>query len=328
VTNPDEPVAEQPAESLDAPEGGGVEVAWPPGQPDLPPSDDAASPNDGSLGLGGYGAATEQRVAQVVDTCLRYGRSSIIALAGVPGTGKSYIGRIAAQRLANDPLRVREIQFHPSTTYEEFVEGLRIDPSGAITVMPGLFSEWNDMALDDPNLLWVLLIEELTRANISAVLGELMTFVEDRSRPFTAIYSRRPITVAPNLIILATYNPTDRSALEIDSALLRRLRVLQFGPDEGQLAEMMSSVGMPDVVTGRLQGVFSAARERHPEDYEYNMPFGHGIFAEVRSEQPDLHELWESRIRHMLVRPLLQPHPFYDVIRDAYPWRAQDFSVQ
>lgn len=92
--------------------------------------------------------------------------------------------------------------------------------------MPGLFTEWNDLALDDPSLTWVLLIEELTRANISAVLGELMTFVEDRSRPFTTVYSRRPIKVAENLILLSTYNPTDRSALEVDSALLRRLRVL------------------------------------------------------------------------------------------------------
>lgn len=60
-----------------------------------------------------YGQATEKRIDDVVATCERYGASSIIALAGVPGTGKSYIARIAAQRLAGDPLRVREIQFHP-----------------------------------------------------------------------------------------------------------------------------------------------------------------------------------------------------------------------
>lgn len=323
MTEADQPTAgDRPV----ATSSGGVEVAWPAGTPDFSAvgADDAAQEANG---VSRYGEATEKRIAQVVNACLRYGGSSIVALAGVPGTGKSYIGRIAAQRLAEDPLRVREIQFHPSTTYEEFVEGLRIDSSGAITVMPGLFSEWNDMALDDPSLRWVLLIEELTRANISSVLGELMTFVEDRSRPFTSIYSRRPISVAPNLVILATYNPTDRSALEVDSALLRRLRVLQFSPDEEQLAEMMSAIGMSDAVTTRLQGIFAAARERHAEDYEFNMPFGHGIFAEVRNEQPDLYELWESRIRHMLARPLVPPHPFFDVIRDAYPWRSQDFST-
>lgn len=325
MTSPDEPAVSTPSDhDLNEPAVPSVDRGWPTSVQDL----ELGAGSAAVAAQSSYGNATEQRVSQVIDTCLRYGRTSIIALAGVPGTGKSYVGRIAAQRLAGDPLRVREIQFHPSTTYEEFIEGLRIDSTGAITVMPGLFSEWNDMALDDPNLQWVLLIEELTRANISAVLGELMTFVEDRTRPFTAIYSRRPITVASNLTILATYNPTDRSALEVDSALLRRLRVLQFGPDEGQLTEMMTSVGLADPVIERLQGVFTAARERHPDDYEFNMPFGHGIFAEVRNEQPDLYELWESRIRHMLVRPLVQPHPFYDVIRDAYPWRTEGFSVQ
>jgi AAA domain (dynein-related subfamily) len=274
-----------------------------------------------------YGVATERRIEDVVATCKRYGSSSIVALAGAPGTGKSYIARIAAQRVAGDPLRVREIQFHPSTTYEEFVEGLRIDSSGAITVMPGLFTEWNDLALDDPSLTWVLLIEELTRANISAVLGELMTFIEDRSRPFTTIYRRRPIKVASNLILLSTYNPTDRSALEVDSALLRRLRVLEFLPDEAQLAEMLLQNGFPRPVIERLQLMFTGIQDSHRDDYAYMMPFGHGIFAEVRNERPDLYQLWEARIRYMLKRPLVPPHPYFDLIRAAYPWTDPDFTT-
>lgn len=274
-----------------------------------------------------YGAATESKIKEVMDTCTRYGESSIIALSGVPGTGKSYVGRIAAQRLAGDPLRVREIQFHQSTTYEEFVEGLRIDSSGAITVAPGLFLEWNDYATDDPSLSlsWVLLVEELTRANISAVLGELMTFLEDRSRPFTTTYSRRPVKVARNIILLGTYNPTDRSALEIDAALLRRMRVIEFPPDEGQLQDMLSGT-LPQKVIERIKLLFETVKEKHPAEYEYQMPFGHGIFAEIRQEMPDLNQLWEERIRYILRRPLVQPHPFYDTIRAAYPWTSPDFS--
>jgi 5-methylcytosine-specific restriction protein B len=287
---------------------------------------DAALADSQTNTLRRYGAATERKIRTVVDTCIRYGSTSIISLAGVPGTGKSYIGRIAAQRLAGDPTRVREIQFHPSSTYDEFVEGLRIDPSGAISVQPGLFLEWNDYALDDDSLTWVLLIEELTRANISAVLGELMTFIEDRSRPFTAVYSRRPVKVAPNLILLSTYNPTDRSALEVDNALLRRLRVLQFPPDVEQLEDMLRTKKLSAPAAAKLRALFETTRERHRADYEYQMPFGHGIFAEVRQEHPDLHELWEERIRHILRRPLVQPHPFHDTIRRAYPWTDPDYT--
>jgi AAA domain (dynein-related subfamily) len=292
----------------------------------LPEGSPTSNPTDsGGTANHHYGAATEAKIDEVIKTCTRYGASSIIALSGVPGTGKSYVGRIAAQRLAGEPLRVREIQFHQSTTYEEFVEGLRIDSTGAITVAPGLFLEWNDYALDDPSLTWVLLIEELTRANISAVLGELMTFLEDRTRPFTTVYKKRPVRVAPNLILLSTYNPTDRSALEVDSALLRRLRVIQFPPDEGQLEDMLAATIPPQVIT-RIKVLFQIVKAKHDAEYEYQMPFGHGIFAEVRQERPDLYQLWEERIRHMLRRPLVQPHPFYDTIRAAYPWTAPDYS--
>src|SRR5579862_5124145 len=152
------------------------------------------------------GEATEQKIAQVMAACERYGSRAIIALAGVPGTGKSFIASIAAQRFAHEPLLVREIQFHQSFAYEEFIEGMRIDSGGAVNVFPGIFLDWNRCALDDPNQRYVLLIEELTRANISAVLGELMTYLEYRDRPFVSVYSRQPVYVAPNLTILATYN--------------------------------------------------------------------------------------------------------------------------
>ena len=88
-----------------------------------------------------YGPATEKKIAEVLDACKRSGHSSIIALAGVPGTGKSYVASIAAQRLTDEPLRVREIQFHQSFSYEEFIEGMRIDTSGAVGQTWRVFSD-------------------------------------------------------------------------------------------------------------------------------------------------------------------------------------------
>lgn len=291
-------------------------------------TDESAAPKEGPGSRKDYGSATEAKISEVTDACERHGQRSIIALEGVPGTGKSFMASIAAQRLAGKPELVREVQFHQSFTYEEFVEGMRIDDSGGVDVWPGVFLEWNETALADPDHKYVLLVEELSRANISAVLGELMTYLEYRDRPFLTIYSRRPVKVAKNLVLIATYNPVDQSAIEIDKALLRRMRVIRFPPSEEQLAEMLAGNGLSSDVIDRLQELFRRCRTEHPDTFDQEMPFGHGIFADVQQENPDLHQLWKERIRYLLRPPLKQPHPYTDIIEDAYPWRDSDFTVE
>ena len=266
-----------------------------------------------------YGEATERKIAEVVRACERYGSESIIALSGVPGTGKSFIASIAAQRFTSEPLMVREIQFHQSFSYEEFIEGLRIDGASGVNVVPGVFQKWNEQALQDDDNKYVLLVEELTRANLSAVLGELMTYLEHRDRAFLAVYSRKLVRVAKNLVMLATYNPADRTALDLDAAFIRRLRIVQFPPDMEQLTEMLAG-RLPPKVVGQLKTIFQRCQELFPLEYEHLMPFGHGVFSDVETV-PDLHHLWAERIRHLLYRPLVEPHPFAEVIKAAYPWQ-------
>ncbi|MEK6251655.1 MAG: AAA family ATPase [Actinomycetota bacterium] len=271
--------------------------------------------------------ATQAKMDQVVTAADKYGDVSMIALAGVPGTGKSHVALLAAQAIADDPLMVRETQFHPAVTYDTFVEGMRIDETGASVFRDGVFLEWNDRALADSNHRYVLLIEELTRANVAAVLGDLMTYLEYRDRYFMALYSGRPVRVASNLVLIATFNPTDRTALDLDAALLRRLRVIPFPPDTGQLGEMLSGSNLSEAALRNLRGLFEACQSEFPEDFESMMPFGHGIFSQVTEEQPDLHELWNERIVRLLKRPLLEPHPFTEVITSNYPWTDPDYSA-
>lgn len=272
-----------------------------------------------------YGTETEKAISRVIDACRAYGSSSIIALAGVPGTGKSFTAEIAAQRFTEEPTLVREIQFHPSYTYEEFVEGMRIDSQGAVEALPGVFTEWNERALDDPKRRYVLLIEELTRANVAAVLGELMTYIEHRQRPFLTMYSRRSLAVAKNLTVLATYNPTDKSAIDLDAALLRRLRVIDFYPSIRQLAEMLASKVPPEVIAA-ISNLFERCQQEFSDDYYTLMPFGHGVFSEVKSEA-DLSDLWHQRLVKFVRRPIHGPHPFAETIEAHYPWKEPMYRV-
>ena len=268
-----------------------------------------------------YGAATEAKIAEVVSACTRYGGDSIIALSGVPGTGKSFVAGVAAQRLATTPLMVREIQFHPTFSYEEFIEGYRASAQGGFRIEKGLFLEWNDQAIEDKDNNYVLLIEELTRANLPAVLGELMTYIEHRGRTFTSLYSRRPVKIAERLIILATFNPRDRSALELDDAIVRRLRIIPCPPDTGQLAEMPKLQGLSKSIIAQMKKIFDVCQDKFRDEYSSLMPFGHGIFADIRADRPDLGDLWRQRIEPLLKPPGRQPHPFYELIADHYPWK-------
>lgn len=274
-----------------------------------------------------YGAATENAIQQVVDACEQHGSRSIVALSGVPGTGKSFIASIAAQRFSDEPLLVREIQFHQSFSYEEFIEGLRIDDKSGVNAVPGVFLDWNQKALDDPERRYVLLVEEFTRANLAAVLGELMTYLEHRNRPFTSVYSRKAVFIAKNLTILATFNPTDRSAIDLDAALIRRLRIIRFSPSPEQLNEMLAGRSLSDAVITKLQNLFVECKKRFPNEYEHLMPFGHGLFADIQREQPDLFSLWHQRIQHLLWRPLIEPHAFAETIQQLYPWSREDFAI-
>lgn len=264
------------------------------------------------------------QVERVVRALAKHGQRAIVALAGVPGTSKSHAARIAARAFASQGC-LREIQFSPGYTYEEFMEGPRYQTNMQVRVVPGAFLELNEQAIEHPERQYVFLIEELTRADLPRVLGELLTYVEYRDEEdlFTTMYRRDERTrIAPNVAILATFNPTDRSAVNVDAALLRRLRVLDFPPSMELLRELLADNGVDPQVIAKLVAMFDACREATgPDRFDEVMPFGHAVFAAVEDE-PDLHELWHEELKRMLMRPHAPRHELYDTIVEHYPWHA------
>lgn len=274
-----------------------------------------------------FGAEASAKIAEISRACATYGSSSIVALSGVAGTGKTFLGLAAAQQHARHPLFVKQIQFHQSYSYEDFIEGIRPNSRGGFEPRAGLFLDWNDAALVDPGNQYVLLIEEFTRANIQAVIGELMTFLEHRDRLFETPITGRRVKVAKNLTIMATLNPRDRTAIELDDALIRRLRIIECAPSTQQLTEMLQrsipgGSSSPEylAIQPQLVSLFEECKRRHPETFAHQMPFGHGMFSGV-SCQADLRALWSERLTYLLARPLTPTHPFYKDILELYPWR-------
>jgi 5-methylcytosine-specific restriction protein B len=261
-------------------------------------------------------------VERVLTALEEHSRHAIVALAGVPGTSKSYTARIAARTFASEGC-LREIQFSPGYTYEEFIEGPRYGENMKVQIEPGAFLELNRRALEDHGHQYVLLIEELTRADVPRVFGELLTYVEyrDEEDAFTTMYRRdRTVRIAPNIAILATYNPADRSAVNVDAALVRRMRVLDFPPSVELLEEILSENGLDTAVISRLRTMFEACREMAGDErFDESMPFGHAVFAKVGVEE-DLHTLWQEQLKRILIRPHTPRNEFYDTIVEHYPW--------
>mgnify|MGYP000994560024 CR=1 FL=1 len=131
------------------------------------------------------------------------------------------------------------IQFHPAYSYEDFVRGIvaDTDDNGNISyrVENKILADFAETAKDSPNDNFVLIIDEINRANLSAVLGELIYALEYRNEAISSMYeynNDKNITLPKNLFIIGTMNTADRSVGHIDYAIRRRFAFIDILPNE------------------------------------------------------------------------------------------------
>jgi hypothetical protein len=185
-------------------------------------------------------------------------------LYGPPGTGKTFVAERMARFLAGEKGERLTVQFHPSYSYEDFLEGLRpVTEDGKMRyeVRPGTFALLCERARVDPDHTYVLVIDEINRTDLGSVLGELMLLLEYRGKVVELPYSHRRFSVPRNLVVLATMNTADRSLALVDFALRRRFHAIQLLPSrevlEGWLLAERSdrtqlTVRFFDLVQGRV----------------------------------------------------------------------------
>jgi AAA domain (dynein-related subfamily) len=158
-------------------------------------------------------------------------RKRNLILQGAPGTGKTFIARRLAYLLMEqqDAGRVQMVQFHQSSSYEDFIQGIRPDGVG-FSVKPGVFYEFCRRAMQRPKEEpHVFIIDEINRGNLSKVFGELLMLIEpDKRGPEFAMrlsYSQQDedrFFVPENVYLIGTMNTADRSLSLVDYALRRR----------------------------------------------------------------------------------------------------------
>lgn len=160
-----------------------------------------------------------------------------LVLYGPPGTGKTYLALKLAEFLGGGPEQVKLVQFHPSYAYEDFFEGFRPqeDPETrevAFRLVAGPLRELADLASREGNrhIPHFLLIDEINRANLAKVFGELYFLLEYRNRSVRLTYSGDDFALPPNLFVIGTMNTADRSIALVDAAMRRRFAFVELSP--------------------------------------------------------------------------------------------------
>ncbi|MFI2301201.1 DUF4357 domain-containing protein [Actinacidiphila glaucinigra] len=160
-----------------------------------------------------------------------------LVLYGPPGTGKTYLALELAQFLGGGPEQVKLVQFHPSYAYEDFFEGFRPreDPETRkvdFRLTAGPLRELADLASREGNghIPHFLIIDEINRAHLAKVFGELYFLLEYRNKSVRLTYSGDDFALPPNLFVIGTMNTADRSIALVDAAMRRRFAFVELSP--------------------------------------------------------------------------------------------------
>ncbi|MCT7351013.1 DUF4357 domain-containing protein [Streptomyces sp. 15-116A] len=160
-----------------------------------------------------------------------------LVLYGPPGTGKTYLALKLAEFLGGGPEQVKLVQFHPSYAYEDFFEGFRPqeDPDTRkvdFRLTAGPLRELADLASREGSrhIPHFLIIDEINRANLAKVFGELYFLLEYRNKSVRLTYSGDDFALPPNLFVIGTMNTADRSIALVDTAMRRRFAFVELSP--------------------------------------------------------------------------------------------------
>lgn len=258
----------------------------------------SARPNDESRGFlsGSVEIDSDERpVIEIIEALEDY---SGVILSGAPGTSKSYYARRAANLITkHDDRRVAFVQFHPSYQFEDFVQGYRPNPEGGGFVLrDGIFLDMCEKAgADQEKLPYVLVIDELSRGDSQRIFGEALTYIEKSKRGLSfTLPSGKTTEVPENLYLIATMNPVDRGADDVDLAFGRRFGTIVMDPSPETLRARFNELGTPERVSGKIVDWFIKTNAKCAE---LELPgLGHAFFWDA-GDLKTIERRWRLQIK-------------------------------
>ena len=242
-------------------------------------------------------------------------RKGQAVLYGPPGTGKTFIAqKLAAHLIGGGDGFAELVQFHPAYAYEDFMQGIRPELRDGLltyTMKPGRFLDFCRQAAQRDGIC-VLIIDEINRANLSRVFGELMYLLEYRGEA-VPLAGGGSLRIPPNVRLLGTMNTADRSIALVDHALRRRFAFIRLHPNFEALRRyhQRHKTGFP---VEALVGVLTRLNQ-HIDDPHYEIGITFFLRETLAADLPDI---WR-----MEIEPYLEEYFFNQPGKlDEFRWAA------
>lgn len=253
-----------------------------------------------------------------------------VILYGPPGTSKSYI----ANELVQNYDCLLKIQFHPQYSYQQFIGGY-IVRGDQVVYESGIFTKFLKDGIDNPQKKYILLIDEVNRANISQVFGELISIL-DRGTKISALIDGKSteLYIPENFHIICTMNNTDRTLAKIDLAIKRRFMNIPFKSDPNILIDLCRSSGeysLSDFLSKINNNLYEVTKN---PDFE----IGHALFLYNKFIDDNNKFYWSNeRLKNLFdykIFPTIEEYCFHDskMISDVLgpnlskPLKLEDFE--
>jgi MoxR-like ATPase len=246
-------------------------------------------------------------------------RKKHIIFQGPPGTGKTYVAQLLARLLLSETRGFcNTVQFHPSYTYEDFIQGIRPalkEGSVYFKITSGRFLDFCSQALErSPNDPCVLIIDEINRANLSRVFGELMYLLEYRKSEGAkmSLAYGGDFQIPSNVYLIGTMNTADRSIRLVDYALRRRFSFIDLNTDYDVLSKYLEKHNLHATSLVKLLRIVNVAID------DPHCAVGVSFFMADGHELPNtIQDIWQGEIE-----PYLEEY-FYDDAEKVRNFRWQ-----
>lgn len=241
-------------------------------------------------------------------------RKKQVIFQGPPGTGKTFIALRLAKILISGTTGLTDIvQFHPDYSYEDFIQGYFPEQNKGVfqfRLKSGRFVEFCNKAANHTNEApCVLIVDEINRANLARVFGELMYLLEHRAEKIPLAAGGQPFAIPTNVYLIGTMNTADRSIALVDHALRRRFCFVRVKPQYDILTTYLKNNNLPsDSLIDVLRQINEAIED---PNYELGISFFMNDNSHLKELLPSI---WKSEIE-----PYLEEF-FYD-----QPSKVQSF---